>query len=283
MENKDNLVIKIESEENSKKTEEKNNSILINDDKDSKNINYSNINNENIKIKDEKKEKNKNLNKENNLIKIKNWFLSKSIKFKLILIISSVIILSLLLTIIIISSKKNSNSSTKNENLNIKNSLNKKTDGEEEQLENELDDFAYHILLHEVSEITGPVSLTQKSLTNISYYTRKIKTAIDYMVVNVNINIPLTGNNAASQYSRIITYFDDEVICDSTIFNTDAWELKPITINGYAFNVKKGEHVITIKAAVSAGTLFIPYFADNSVIETIKPRIQYSYFVAGYN
>ena len=54
MENKDNLVIKIESEENSKKSEEKTNSILINDDKDSKNINYSNINSENINIKEEK-------------------------------------------------------------------------------------------------------------------------------------------------------------------------------------------------------------------------------------
>ena len=62
MENKDNLVIKIESEENelknnSKKTEIKNNSILINDDKDSKNISFSNINNENINIKYEKKRK----------------------------------------------------------------------------------------------------------------------------------------------------------------------------------------------------------------------------------
>ena len=56
MENKDNLVIKIDSEENSKKSEEKTNSILINDDKDSKNINYSNINSENINIKEEKKE-----------------------------------------------------------------------------------------------------------------------------------------------------------------------------------------------------------------------------------
>ena len=48
------------------------------------------------------------------------------------------------------------------------------------------------------------------------------------MVVKVNINIPLTCNNPASQYSRIITYFDDEVIYDSTIYNTDALELKPL-------------------------------------------------------
>ena len=107
MENKDNLVIKIDSEENSKKSEEKTNSILINDDKDSKNINYSNINSENINIKEEKNEnkneiKNDELKEENILIKLKNWFLSKSIKFKLILIISSIILLSLLLTLIIV-------------------------------------------------------------------------------------------------------------------------------------------------------------------------------------
>ena len=102
------------------------------------------------------------------------------------------------------------------------------------------------------------------------------------MVVNVNINIPLTGNENAGQYSRIITYFDNEIICDSTIYNTDAWELKPLTINGYVKNVRQGEHTITVKAAVSAGTLLIPHFYSLGIAETIKPRIQYSYFVAGY-
>ena len=282
MENKDNLVIKIDSEENSKKSEEKTNSILISDDKDSKNINYSNINSENINIKEEKNEnkneiKNDELKEENILIKLKNWFLSKSIKFKLILIISSVILLSLLLTLIIVLSKKHSNSSINkdSDNLNIKNNLSKRV-GEGN------DEFGYHILLHEVSEMTGRIAITQKSLTNVAFYTRKVKAITDYMVVNVNINIPLTGNDSGGQYSRIITYFDDEVICDSTIYNSDAWELKPITINGYVKNVRQGEHTITIKAAVSAGTLHIPRFDSNSVAETIKPRIQYSYFVAGY-
>ena len=285
MENKDNLVIKIDSEENSKKSEEKTNSILINDDKESKNINYSNMNSENINIKEEKKEiKNDDLKEENVLIKLKNWFLSKSIKFKLILIISSVILLSLLLTLIIVLSKNHSNSSINkdSDNLNIKNNLSKRVGEDGEELNNGNDEFGYHILLHEVSEITGPITLNQKSLTNVAFYTRKVKAIRDYMVVNVNINIPLTGNNIAGQYSRIITYFDNEVICDSTIYNTDAWELKPLTINGYVKNVRQGEHTITVKAAVSAGTLCIPHFDSNSVVETIKPRIQYSYFVAGY-
>ena len=288
MENKDNLVIKIDSEENSKKSEEKTNSILINDDKDSKNINYSNINSENINIKEEKNEnkneiKNDELKEENILIKLKNWFLSKSIKFKLILIISSVILLSLLLTLIIVLSKKHSNSSIKkdSDNLNIKNNLSKRVGEDGEELEGN-DEFGYHILLHEVSEMTGPITITQKSLTNVAFYTRKVKAITDYMVVNVNINIPLTGNDSGGHYSRIITYFDDEVICDSSIYNSDAWEMKPLTINGYVKNVRQGEHTITIKAAVSAGTLHIPRFDSNSVAETIKPRIQYSYFVAGY-
>ena len=289
MENKDNLVIKIDSEENSKKSEEKTNSILINDDKDSKNINYSNINSENINIKEEKNEnkneiKNDELKEENILIKLKNWFLSKSVKFKLILIISSVILLSLLLTLIIVLSKKHSNSSINkdSDNLNINNNLSKRVGEDGEELNEENDEFGYHILLHEVSEMTGPITITQKSLTNVAFYTRKVKAITDYMVVNVNINIPLTGNDSGGQYSRIITYFDNEVICDSTIYNTDAWELKPLTINGYVKNVRQGEHTITIKAAVSAGTLHIPRFDSNSVAETIKPRIQYSYFVAGY-
>ena len=286
MENKDNLVIKIDSEENSKKSEEKTNSILINDDKDSKNINYSNFNSENINIKEEKNEnkneiKNDELKEENILIKLKNWFLSKSVKFKLILIISSVILLSLLLTLIIVLSKKHSNSSIKkdSDNLNIKNNLSKRVGEDGEELN---DEFGYHILLHEVSEMTGPITITQKSLTNVAFYTRKVKAITDYMVVNVNINIPLTGNDSGGHYSRIITYFDDEVICDSSIYNSDAWEMKPLTINGYVKNVRQGEHTITIKAAVSAGTLHIPYFTSTSVTETIKPRIQYSYFVAGY-
>jgi hypothetical protein len=289
MENKDNLVIKIDSEENSKKSEEKTNSILINDDKESKNINYSNINSENINIKEEKNEnkneiKNDELKEENILIKLKNWFLSKSVKFKLILIISSVILLSLLLTLIIVLSKKHSNSSIKkdSDNLNINNNLSKRVGEDGEELNEGNDEFGYHILLHEVSEMTGPITITQKSLTNVAFYTRKVKAITDYMVVNVNINIPLTGNNIAGQYSRIITYFDNEVICDSTIYNSDAWELKPLTINGYVKNVRQGEHTITVKAAVSAGTLLIPHFDSNSVAETIKPRIQYSYFIAGY-
>ena len=282
MENKDNLVIKIDSEENSKKSEEKTNSILINDDKESKNINYSNMNSENINIKEEKKEiKNDDLKEENILIKLKNWFLSKSIKFKLILIISSVILLSLLLTLIIVLSKNHSNSSIKKDSDNQKfnSNLSKRVGEDGEELN---DEFGYHILLHEVSEFTCPITLNQKSLTNVAFYTRKVKAITDYMVVNVNINIPLTGNDSAGQYSRIITYFDDEVICDSSIYNSDAWEMKPLTINGYVKNVRQGEHTITIKAAVSAGTLHIPRFDSNSVAEKIKPRIQYSYFVAGY-
>ena len=285
MENKDNLVIKIDSEENSKKSEEKTNSILINDDKESKNINYSNINSENLNIKEEKKEiKNDDLKEENVLIKLKNWFLSKSIKFKLILLISSFILLSLLLTLIIVLSKKHSKSSIKkdSDNINIKSNLSKRTNGDEEDLEEVNDEFGYHIILSEISEITGPITINQKSLTNVAFYTRKIKAITDYMVVNVNINIPLTGNDSGGHYSRILTYFDDELICDSTIYNSDGWELKPLTINGYAKNVRRGEHTITIKAAVSAGTLHIPRFDVNSVTETIKPRIQYSYFVAGY-
>ena len=289
MENKDNLVIKIDSEENSKKSEEKINSILINDDKDSKNINYSNINSENINIKEEKNEnkneiKNDELKEENILIKLKNWFLSKSVKFKLILIISSVILLSLLLTLIIVLSKNHSKSSINkdSDNLNIKNNLSKRVGEDGEELNNGNDEFGYHILLHEVSEFTDSIMINQKSLTNVAFYTRKVKAITDYMVVNVNINIPLTGNNIAGQYSRIITYFDNEVICDSTIYNSDAWELKPLTINGYVKNVRQGEHTITVKAAVSGGTLHIPHFESNSIVEKIKPRIQYSYFVAGY-
>jgi len=287
MENKDNLVIKIENESknNSKKSEVKNNSTLICDDKNSNNITFSNINDENINIKKEKNEKNDEPNEENIFIKIKNWFLSKSIKFKLILLISSVILLSLLLTLIIVLPKKKSNSSIKkdHENINIKGNLSKRTDGEEEEVLEEVnDEFGYHIILNEISEVTSSVTLNQRSLTNVAFYTRKIKAITDYMVVNVNINIPLTGNDSGGHYSRILTYFDDEIICDSTIYNSDGWELKPLTINGYAKNVKRGEHTITIKAAVSAGTLHIPHFEVNSVTETIKPRIQYSYFVAGY-
>ena len=285
MENKDNLVIKIDSEENSKKSEEKTNSILINDDKESKNINYSNMNSENLNIKEEKNEiKNNDLKEENILIKLKNklknWFLSKSIKFKLILIISSVILLSLLLTLIIVLSKNHSNSSKKDsDNQKFNSNLSKRVGEDGEELN---DVFGYHILIREVSEITGPITINQKSLTNVAFYTRKIIAIRDYMVVNVNINIPLTGNASGGHYSRIITYFDDEVICDSTIYNSDAWELKPLTINGYVKNVRQGEHTITIKAAVSAGTLHIPYYDTNSIVEKIKPRIQYSYFVAGY-
>jgi len=290
MENKDNLVKTIESDENktendSKKLNEKNNSILVNVENVDKDSNYSNINDENTNVKEEK---NDDLKKENIILmkikniknNIKNWFLSKNLKFKLILLIASVILLTLLLTLIIVLSKKHS-SKKKNSNNLILEGLNKKVDGDEKDLIGEDDEFGYHILLHEVSEITGSVTLYQKTLTNISFYTRKIKTFTDYMLINVKINIPQTGNNAGNTYSRIITYFDDEVICDSSIFNSDAWELKPLTIDGYVKNVKKGEHTITIKAAVSGGTLCIPYLDINSISETVKPRLQYSYFVAG--
>ena len=66
------------------------------------------------------------------------------------------------------------------------------------------------------------VTLNQKSLTNVFFYTRKIKTGIYYKIVNVNIDIPLTGNDNTFKYSK--TYLDHEVICDSTIYNTDVFD-----------------------------------------------------------
>jgi len=290
MENKDNLVKTIESDENktendSKKLNEKNNSILVNVENVDKDSNYSNINDENTNVKEEK---NDDLKKENIILmkikniknNIKNWFLSKNLKFKLILLIASVILLTLLLTLIIVLSKKHSSKKKDSNNL-ILDDLNKKVDGDEKDLIGRNDELGYHILLHEVNEITSSVTLNQKALTNISLYSRKVKTFTDYMLINVKINIPLTGNNSAKQYSRILTYFDNQVIYDSTIYNTDTWELKPLTIDAYVKNVKKGEHTITIKAAVSGGTLHIPLFQVKTICETIKPRLHYSYFVAG--
>ena len=71
------------------------------------------------------------------------------------------------------------------------------------------------------------------------------------------------------------------MICDSTIYNRFAWELKTLTITGYVKNLPKGNHKIKILAYVYLVTLNLPHLNKGFIEYTIKPIISGTMTIIG--
>ena len=145
----------------------------------------------------------------------------------------------------------------------------------------EIENKTPKILFQQKLEYIAPVLIDQKELTEVPYYTREFKTEQIYNIVQVNINIPYTSMNTDYSHGKILTYLDNEMICDSTIHNRYQWELKPLTIIGYVKNLPIGNHKIKILACVDRGTLNLPHLWKTCIEYTIKPIVSGSMTIIG--
>lgn len=137
------------------------------------------------------------------------------------------------------------------------------------------------ILFQQNLEYIASVLINQKELIEVPYYTREFKTEQIYNIVQVNINIPFSGIGKESSRAKILTYLDNEKICDSSIHSRVDYELKPLTIIGYVKNLPIGNHKIKILACVDQGTLNLPHLYENNIEYTIKPIISGSMTIIG--
>ena len=145
----------------------------------------------------------------------------------------------------------------------------------------EIENKTPKILFQQKLEYIAPVLIDQKELTEVPYYTREFKTEQIYNIVQVNINIPYTSMDTDYSHGKILTYLDNEMICDSTIHNRYQWELKPLTIIGYVKNLPIGNHKIKILACVDKGTLNLPHLWKTCIEYTIKPIVSGSMTIIG--
>lgn len=146
----------------------------------------------------------------------------------------------------------------------------------------EIENKTPKILFYQKLEYISPVLIDQQELTEVPYYTREFKTEKIYNIVQVNINIPYTSMDKDASHGKILTYLDNEMICDSTIYNRFQWELKPLTIMGYVKNLPKGNHKIKILACVDKGsTLNLPHLWKSCIEYTIKPIVSGSMTIIG--
>ena len=80
----------------------------------------------------------------------------------------------------------------------------------------------FKILLSQKLKFNCSISIDDKSLTEVSFYTRDFTTEENFKLINVKINIPFVWNNEGNRNgcltrNRILTYIDDELACDSSI------------------------------------------------------------------
>ena len=147
----------------------------------------------------------------------------------------------------------------------------------------------FEILFSQKLSYNCSISITDKSLTEISFYTRDFKTDQPFKLVNAKINIPYVGNfegvtkNGISSRSRILTYIDDELLCDSSILSNSPWNLKNLNIDGFITDLKPGKHTLRLKACVNFGTLYIPYLNKNFIEYTIEPKLSCGILITGHN
>ena len=151
-----------------------------------------------------------------------------------------------------------------------------------ENIINQLENKKPKILYHQIYKYTSSILVEQKALTEVPYYTHEFKTEQIYQIVQVNINIPFTSIDTDGTRGRILTYLDNELICDSTISNNKAWELKPLTLIGYIQNLQKGTHKIKTLACVDKGTINLPHLNKDFIEYKIQPIISGSITIIGF-
>ena len=136
----------------------------------------------------------------------------------------------------------------------------------------------FEILLSQKLTFNCSISIDEKTLTEVSFYTRDFTTKESFKLVNIKINIPFVWNkegnkNGANSRNRILTYIDDELACDSSITSYTELNLQILNIDGFITDLKPGKHTLRIKACVNFGTLYIPFLNKNYVEYTITPPL----------
>ena len=146
----------------------------------------------------------------------------------------------------------------------------------------------FQILLSQKLKFNCSISIDDKSLTEVSFYTRDFTTEENFKLINVKINIPFVGNNEGNRNgcltrNRILTYIDDELACDSSITSYKEWELQNLNIDGFITDLKPGKHTLRIKACVNFGTLYIPFLNKSYIEYTINPPLSCGMLITGFN
>ena len=139
------------------------------------------------------------------------------------------------------------------------------------------------IIKNETIKYNSAIIVRTKELSEVYHYSRSFYIENDYKLITVKLNIPLVGIDRSKNYSRILLYLDNEMICDGSIWSHVEWELKPINLEGIGANIKKGEHSIKLMCSVTEGALNIPYYDINSALYTIKPELSSKLIIIGQN
>ena len=126
------------------------------------------------------------------------------------------------------------------------------------------------------------ITYGETSLKEIPFYTREFQTIISYSYCRILLSIPFTSNDSPCTRSRLVLYLDEEPIYDTTIHDTTGWSLIPISIVASKISLTKGKHKITLRAAVSGGTLNIPHFNGDCIESSINPKIFGRFTIMGY-
>ena len=139
------------------------------------------------------------------------------------------------------------------------------------------------IIKNEAIKYNSSIEVMTNELSEVYHYSRSFTTDIDYKLITVKLNIPLVGIDKKKNYSRILLYLDNDMICDGSIWSHVEWELKPIYLEGIGVNIKKGEHSVKLMCSVTGGKLNIPYFDTSSALNTIKPPLSSKLIIIGQN
>ena len=137
------------------------------------------------------------------------------------------------------------------------------------------------ILKNETIRYNSSILVSSKKLNEVYHYSREFETKIEYKLITIKLNIPLTGIDKSKCYARILLYLDNQMLCDASIYSHVEWELKPIFLEGTSVNISKGIHKIKLMCSVTGGNLNIPYF-DN-ISELIKPELSSQLIIIAQN
>lgn len=128
---------------------------------------------------------------------------------------------------------------------------------------------------------TAHVTVTSGTLVEVPIYTKNIHFQQKFKQLDVKLHIPFTGKEQAGR-SRIILFFDEKPVSDSSMYHATAWPMVPLTLEATICDVYPGSHKLSVQACVSDGTLYIPHFNTGAQEATIKPSIFGTYMVYGY-
>ena len=139
------------------------------------------------------------------------------------------------------------------------------------------------VIKDEKISYSSSVTFNSKTLEEIPFYTREFTTLKNYKLCNIDLYIPMTGNDTANHRARILLSLDDEMIFDATCYDPINWNLKCLVISAKKINLLAGFHRMKILGCVDGGTFQIPHFNLNCIENTISPKISGKLCIIGQN